>query len=77
MQVLFTVTASLCIVCTFLGSGQLAVDIPPEEQMKGVKVRIPPSSVLSVATLTIVRSVSSLRNSSTLQVLWQSNPALL
>ncbi|KAG9240188.1 hypothetical protein BJ878DRAFT_527641 [Calycina marina] len=35
--VLFTVTASLCIVCSFLGSGQFAVDIPPVEQMKGIK----------------------------------------
>jgi hypothetical protein len=68
----------MCIVCSFLGSGQLAVDIPPAEQMKGIKVRILLFSVLSVATtLTAVYSASLLRNFSTLQVLWQSNPALL
>ncbi|KAL7939184.1 hypothetical protein V8C35DRAFT_275038 [Trichoderma chlorosporum] len=34
---LFTVTASLCIVCCFLGSGQLAAAIPPPEIMRGIK----------------------------------------
>lgn len=38
-QLLFTVTASLCIVCCYLGSGQLAAVIPPPEIMRGTKVR--------------------------------------
>ncbi|KFY00763.1 hypothetical protein V490_01210 [Pseudogymnoascus sp. VKM F-3557] len=37
-QLLFTVTACLCIVCSFLGSGQLSASIPPNEMMKGVKL---------------------------------------
>ncbi|KFZ04955.1 hypothetical protein V501_08804 [Pseudogymnoascus sp. VKM F-4519 (FW-2642)] len=35
---LFTVTACLCIVCSFLGSGQLAAGVPPNETMKGIKL---------------------------------------
>lgn len=44
-QLLFTVTSCLCIVCSFLGSGQLAASIPPNEMMKGVKVRNRSSSI--------------------------------
>ncbi|KFY36228.1 hypothetical protein V494_05202 [Pseudogymnoascus sp. VKM F-4513 (FW-928)] len=37
-QLLFTVTACLCIVCSYLGSGQLAAGVPPNETMKGIKL---------------------------------------
>ncbi|KAF2999931.1 hypothetical protein E8E13_009060 [Curvularia kusanoi] len=36
-QVLFTVTASLCIVSCYYGSGQKAVNIPPLTKAKGIK----------------------------------------
>ncbi|RMZ73388.1 cation-transporting atpase 4 [Pyrenophora seminiperda CCB06] len=35
---LFSVTASLCIVCCFYGSGQLAKDLPPLAIQKGIKL---------------------------------------
>ncbi|KAL7943588.1 hypothetical protein V8C42DRAFT_327922 [Trichoderma barbatum] len=35
---LFTVTASLCIVCSYLGSGQLAAKLPPKVIMRGTKL---------------------------------------
>ncbi|KAJ4863504.1 hypothetical protein T069G_00034 [Trichoderma breve] len=35
---LFTVTASLCIVCSYLGSGQLAAKLHPSDIMKGTKL---------------------------------------
>ncbi|EED21068.1 conserved hypothetical protein [Talaromyces stipitatus ATCC 10500] len=35
---LYTVTASLCIVCCFYGSGQLSAAIPAAERMKGTKL---------------------------------------
>ncbi|TVY23073.1 hypothetical protein LHYA1_G008191 [Lachnellula hyalina] len=35
---LFTVTACLCIVCSFYGSGQLAADLPASTKMKGTKL---------------------------------------
>ncbi|KAF8849496.1 hypothetical protein BDZ45DRAFT_809889 [Acephala macrosclerotiorum] len=35
---LFTVTASLCIVCSFYGSGQLADVLPASTKMKGTKL---------------------------------------
>ncbi|XPS77413.1 hypothetical protein M3J09_009439 [Ascochyta lentis] len=35
--VLFSVTASLCIVCCFYGSGQFAKDLPPLTLSKGIK----------------------------------------
>lgn len=38
-QVLFTVTAALCIVACYHGSGQRAKDLPPLTIAKGVKVR--------------------------------------
>lgn len=37
-QLLFTVTASLCIVCSFLGSGQLAADLEFKDISRGTKV---------------------------------------
>jgi hypothetical protein len=38
-QALFTVTSSLCIVCCFYGSGQLAAVLEPRDIMRGTKVR--------------------------------------
>ncbi|KAH8588981.1 hypothetical protein B0O99DRAFT_524156 [Bisporella sp. PMI_857] len=35
---LFTVTSSLCIVCTFYGSGRYAAELNPHDIMKGVKL---------------------------------------
>jgi hypothetical protein len=43
-QVLFSVTAALCIVCTHYGSGQFARNVPPLTMAKGIKVC--PSSLL-------------------------------
>lgn len=37
-QLLFSVTASLCIVCSFYGSGQLSSDLPAETRAVGTKV---------------------------------------
>ncbi|PQE34083.1 cation-transporting atpase 4 protein [Rutstroemia sp. NJR-2017a WRK4] len=37
---LFTVTCSLCIVCCFYGSGQLAATLSASDKMKGIKVLI-------------------------------------
>lgn len=37
-QLLYSVTASLCIVCSFLGSGQLAAALTPAVIQKGTKV---------------------------------------
>jgi hypothetical protein len=38
LQLLFTVTASLCIVCSFYGSGQMADALPASTKMRGIKV---------------------------------------
>lgn len=38
-QLLFTVTSSLCIVCCFYGSGQLAAVLKTSDIMRGTKVR--------------------------------------
>jgi hypothetical protein len=38
-QVLFSVTAALCIVCCFYGSGQMSSSLPPAVVSKGTKVR--------------------------------------
>jgi len=38
LQLLFTVTASLCIVCVFYGSGQFTATINPVDNAKGIKV---------------------------------------
>ncbi|KAH7355116.1 hypothetical protein BKA65DRAFT_395065 [Rhexocercosporidium sp. MPI-PUGE-AT-0058] len=35
---LFTVTASLCIVCSFYGSGQMAAVLPASTKMRGIKL---------------------------------------
>ncbi|KAH9863703.1 hypothetical protein J1614_009635 [Plenodomus biglobosus] len=35
---LFSVTAALCIVCCFYGSGQSALDVPPLTAAKGIKL---------------------------------------
>ncbi|QDS71168.1 hypothetical protein FKW77_010094 [Venturia effusa] len=35
---LFTVTASLCIVCSFYGSGQYAVELPASTRAQGIKL---------------------------------------
>jgi hypothetical protein len=37
-QLLYTVTASLCIVCCFLGSGQLAAALQSSDIVRGTKV---------------------------------------
>jgi hypothetical protein len=43
-QILFSVTAALCIVCCYYGSGQSALVLPPLTTARGVKVRpLPPS----------------------------------
>lgn len=39
-QLLFTVTAALCIVCCFYGSGQFSRDLPPATMAIGIKVSI-------------------------------------
>lgn len=44
LQLFFTVTASLCIVCCYLGSGQLAAALQPGDIMRGTKV---PTLVIS------------------------------
>lgn len=37
-QLLYTITSSLCIVCCFLGSGQLAAALQKSDIMRGTKV---------------------------------------
>ena len=69
-QLLFTVTSSLCIVCCFLGSGQLAAALKPSDIERGTKVRtLAPTLTECVAgevRLTITESSSSSLSSSTL-----------
>jgi hypothetical protein len=40
-KVLFSVTAALCIVCCYYGSGQFARELPPATISKGIKVDTP------------------------------------
>lgn len=41
IQLLYTVTASLCIVCCYYGSGQLSAVLSKTDIMNGTKVRTP------------------------------------
>ncbi|KAL6867082.1 hypothetical protein J3F83DRAFT_739931 [Trichoderma novae-zelandiae] len=55
---LFTVTACLCIVCCFLGSGQLAAALKPSEIMKGTKLFFIAEFFYSSGTVFIKSSIA-------------------
>ncbi|KAM0258022.1 hypothetical protein ACHAQJ_004065 [Trichoderma viride] len=55
---LFTVTASLCIVCCFYGSGQLAANLPPIAIMRGTKLFFIAEFFYSSSTVFIKSSIA-------------------
>ncbi|TFA98211.1 hypothetical protein CCMA1212_009998 [Trichoderma ghanense] len=55
---LFTVTACLCIVCCYLGSGQLAAALQPSEIMKGTKLFFIAEFFYSSGTVFIKSSIA-------------------